>query len=132
MTKILGREPAVFFAFVASLLQASSLLFSLSTEWQGVVNAVIVALGGFATAKMVSVDAVLPALTGLLKAVFALLLSFGWHLSDNVQVGILTLVTAAGAFVVRQHVEAKEPPKPSRRPVACPCPLATGQAVAAV
>lgn len=108
--KILGREPAVFWALVATLLQSILLLFPLAVEVQGTANAVILAIAGFATAAMVSVDAALPALTGLLKAVFALVLSLGMHLPDTTQVGILAVVTALGAFLVRQNVVAKVPP----------------------
>lgn len=109
MRMILGREPAVFWAMVATLLQAVLLLFPLSVDVQGTANAVILALAGFATAAMVSVDAALPALTGLIKAVFALVLSLGMNLPDTTQVGILAVVTALGAFFVRQNVVAKVP-----------------------
>lgn len=109
--KILGREPAVFWAMAATLLQAVLLLFPLSVDVQGAANAVILALAGFATAAAVSVDAALPALTGLIKAIFALVLSLGMNLPDTTQVGILAVVTALGAFFVRQNVTASVPPQ---------------------
>lgn len=110
MRLILGREPAVFWAMTATLLQALLLLFPLSDDVHGAANAVILAVAGFATAAMVSVDAALPALTGLIKAVFALVLAFGISLPDTTQVGILAVVTALGAFFVRQNVTAKVGP----------------------
>lgn len=110
MNRILGREPAVLWALVATLLQSALLLFPLAVEVQGAANAAILALAGFATAAAVSVDAALPALTGLLKAVFALVISLGLHLPDTTQVGILAVVTALGAFFVRQNVTAKVAP----------------------
>lgn len=109
MKLIWGREPAVFWALVATLLQAVLLLFPLSTNVQGAANAAILAVAGFATAAMVSVDAALPALTGLIKAIFALVLALGLHLPDTTQVGILAVVTALGAFFVRQNVTSKVP-----------------------
>lgn len=113
MKLIVGREPAVFWAMVATLLQAFLLLFPLSTDVQGAANAAILAAAGFATAAMVSVDAALPALTGLIKAAFALVLALGMNLPDTTQVGILAVVTALGAFFVRQNVVA---PVSARRP----------------
>lgn len=106
MKLIWGREPAVFWAMVATALQALSLFLPLTESQQGLVNAVIVAGAGFATAAMVSVDAALPALAGVIKAVFALLLGFGLNVPDTTQVAVMALVTAVGAFFVRQNVVA--------------------------
>lgn len=103
---VVKREPAVFWAMVATLIQAGTLLIPMTAEVQGVVNAAILAAAGFATAAMVSVDAALPALVGLIKAVFALVLGLGIQLPDTFQVGILAVVTALGAFFVRQNVVA--------------------------
>jgi len=111
MNRIFGREPAVFWGLVATLIQSIALLFPLTSEVQGAVNAASLALAGFLTAAMVSVDAALPALTGLLKAVFALVLAFGVNVPDATQVGILAVVTALGAFFVRQNVTAKIGPR---------------------
>jgi hypothetical protein len=113
MKLIFGREPAVFWGLVATLLQSVALLLPLNEAAQGAVNAATVALAGFLTAAMVSVDAALPALVGLLKAVFAVLLAFGTSIPEATQVGILAVVTALGAFFVRQNVVAKVGP-PSR------------------
>lgn len=104
--KIVGREPAVFWAMVATLAQALLLLAPWSDEVHGALNAAILAAAGFATAAMVSVDSALPALAGVIKAVFAVVLAFGLSVPDNLQVGILAIVTAAGAFLVRQNVVA--------------------------
>jgi hypothetical protein len=113
MKLIWGREPAVFWGLVATLLQAIALLLPLTETAQGALNAATLALAGFLTAAMVSVDAALPALVGLLKAVFALVLAFGVHLPEATQVGILAIVTAFGAFFVRQNVTAKVPARRS-------------------
>lgn len=115
MRLIWGREPAVFWGLVATLLQAVALLLPINAVAQGAVNAATVALAGFLTAAMVSVDAALPALVGLLKAVFALLLAFGTHVPEPTQVGILAVVTALGAFFVRQQVTSKVDASGSRK-----------------
>jgi hypothetical protein len=117
MRKIFGREPAVFWALAATLVQALFLLVPWSDEVHGVVNAATLAAAGFLTAAWVSVDAALPALIGLLKAVFAVVLAFGVDFPDTTQVGILAVVTAIGAFFVRQNVEAKVGPAPSAHPM---------------
>lgn len=108
--KILGREPAVFWGLAATLVQALLLLFNLPEGVQGAANAATLAAAGFLTAAAVGVDAALPALVGLLKAVFALVLAFGVVLPDTTQVAILAVVTAVGAFFVRQNVVAKVQP----------------------
>ena len=115
--RILGREPAVFFALVATLIQSVLLLFDLDPQVQGAINAVVLAAAGLCAAAFVSIDAALPALTGLIKAVFALVLAFGVELPDSTQVGILAVVTALGAFFVRENVTAKVPPKVVPEPV---------------
>lgn len=113
--KILGREPAVFWGLVATVAQALLLLLDLDPGVQGAANAVLLGIAGFLTAASVSVDAALPALTGLLKAAFALILALGVDLPSTTQVAILAVVTAVGAFFVRQQVVAKV--QPSLRPV---------------
>lgn len=104
--KIVGREPAVFWAMCAAVLQALSLYLPLTEGQQGLINALIVTAAGFATAVMVSADAALPALLAVTKAVIALLLGFGLHFPDAVQVASMALITAVGAFLVRQNVVA--------------------------
>lgn len=107
--RIFGREPAVFWAMLATLLQAVSLGFGLPEATQGLVNAVLVAAAGFATAAMVGVDAAFPAFAGLLKAVLALLLGFGVQVPDRWQVMAMATLTALSAFFVRTQVTAKVP-----------------------
>lgn len=107
--RIVGREPAVFWAMVATLVQAVLLLFPWSDETHGVVNAAVLAAAGLATAAYVSVDAALPALVGFIKAIFAVLLAFGLHLPDTTQVAVLAIVAAVMAFFVRQNVTVPVP-----------------------
>ena len=110
MRSILGREPAVFWNMCASVVMAVLLLFPWSDEVHGVVNAAVLAVAGFATAAMVSVDAALPALAGVIKAVFAVLLAFGTDVPVSAQVAILAVVSAVGSFWVRQQVTSRVGP----------------------
>jgi hypothetical protein len=104
---IWGREPAVFWNMVATFVMAVLLLFPVDEHLHGLLNAAALAAAGFATAAMVSVDVALPALTGLIKAVFAVVIAFGMNIPESTQVGILAIVAAAGAFFVRQQVVPK-------------------------
>lgn len=104
MTKVLGREPAVFWALVAGVLLALLQLFPLPTEVAGAANALVLAAAGVLTAFAVASDKALPALAGLIQAVFALFLSLGTPVPDQIQTGILALLAAVGAFFVRQNV----------------------------
>lgn len=102
--KILGREPAVFWALVAGVVLALLQLIPMPSEVNGALNAAVLAAAGLITAAMVATDKVLPALVGLLQATFAVFLAFGSPVSETVQTGILTLVAAVAAFFVRQNV----------------------------
>lgn len=111
MRLIWGREPAVFWAMVATLLQALLLLVpNVNATVHGAANAAILAAAGFLTAAWVAVDAMLPALTGLIKAIFALVLALGMNIPESTQVGILAVVAAVFAFLERQNVTAKVRP----------------------
>lgn len=125
MRTVFGREPAIFWAMVAAMLQGVSLLFGFEPEVQGLVNAALVAVAGFATAAMVSVDAALPALVGLIKAVLALVIGFGIQIPDTTQVAIMAVVTAVAAFWVRAQVVAPLPAVQSR-PVGAHAPFKPG------
>lgn len=104
--KILGREPAVFFALVAGILLAVIKFVPFTPEVSGALNAVVLAGAGFATAATVSAERALPALVGLVQAVFAVFLAYGSPVPESTQTGILALIAAVAAFFVRQNVEA--------------------------
>jgi hypothetical protein len=106
MKKIIGREPAVFFALVAGLVLAIIQLTNVPVPIMGALNGLVIAGAGLATAAMVDVDRVLPALVGLVGAVFAVFLAYGSPVPENTQAGILALITAGAAFFVRQNVVA--------------------------
>lgn len=108
---IWGREPAVWLALIAALIQGvSGFFYNLTDEQQGVLNAVAVAVLGLVTAFAVKGDYVLPAILGFVKAVFALGLAFGAHWSADKQSLVMVLITAAFAAFVRQSVVAPVDP----------------------
>lgn len=107
MNKILGREPAVFWSLVAGVLLALLQLIKMPTEVNGALNALVLAAAGVATAIAVASDKVLPALVGLVQAMFALFLSLGTPVPETTQTGILALLAAVAAFFVRFSVDAK-------------------------
>lgn len=104
MKKILGREPAVFWSLVAAVLLAVLQLVPMPHAVNGALNGVVLAGAGVATAVMVSVDKVLPALVGLVQAVFAVYLAFGTPVAETTQTAVLALLAAVAGFFVRQNV----------------------------
>jgi hypothetical protein len=104
---IWGREPAVWLALFAALVQGvSGFFFHLTDDQQGVLNAVAVAFFGLVTAFAVKGDFLLPGILGMVKAIFALGLAFGAHWPADKQSLIMVLITAAFAVVVRKNVVA--------------------------
>jgi len=108
--KIFGREPALVLAFISSMIAViSALIFPLTDEQQGVLNAVVVALFGFITAALLAKEKLVPAIVGLIKAVIAVAISFGLHLTPETQGLVLTLVATAAALWYRPQVVASVP-----------------------
>lgn len=102
-----GREPAVLTAAVVSALQFLSLLLGLHPDVQGYVNGALVAVGGVVVAAALgTVEGVLPAALGAIKAGFALVLALGVHWPDTYQVVAVGVVTVLGSLFVRQNVNA--------------------------
>jgi hypothetical protein len=105
--KILGREPAVVIALVATLLQVlASLGFGPNAVVQGAVIAVLTAAAGVVTAFKVHSDKALPALLGAAQAGFALLLALKYNVDADVQVAVAAAISAAFALFVRTQVTA--------------------------
>lgn len=108
--RIFGRDPVLIMAFISSAIAVlSSIWLHLSIEQQGVLNAAVVALFGFIAAVMLSADKAVPAIVGLIKAVVAVAIAFGLHLSPEVQGLIIALVAAGAALLVRPQVTASVP-----------------------
>lgn len=116
--KIFGRDPVVIAALLSAALQAINMFWLHWTSGQtAAVNAAIsVVLMGLAAA-FVSVDALLPLLTGVAQALVNVVLVFGVHWSAD-QVGSITaFVTALVAiWGVRPQVTAVVGPDGQRVP----------------
>lgn len=104
----MNREPVVVFqALVVPILMALSLVFGFTEETQGIVNATLLAVGGFVAALGVSVRSALPLLSGLVKAVLALLAAFAVDIPSNWQVALLSVVAVVTAYFTQSQVVAK-------------------------
>lgn len=117
MNRLIGREPVMVVATVVAALQAVTLFFNWTPEVTGSVNAALVLIGGAVSAALVSVDAALPLLTGVGKAVLSVVMAFGVHVPDNIQVGVMALLTVLAGLAVRGAVVAPVPASLSAAPV---------------
>jgi len=105
------REPALFLGLVSSVVMMLGPVFhiKLLTDQQTAINAVAAALVGIITSFSVAKDGGLALIVGLLKAVLALGLAFGWKLDPAEQAIIMTVVTTLAQFFVRTQVTASVP-----------------------
>ncbi|MEV6633865.1 hypothetical protein AB0M54_24250 [Actinoplanes sp. NPDC051470] len=107
----LSRDPAFYVGLAAAAIQFFSLFVTeLSGGQQAALNAVVVALAGFATALWVRRDGQIAALVGVAQAVVSGVLYFGIDLSAERQASIMALITLVAAAFVRTQVEAPAPP----------------------
>jgi hypothetical protein len=104
----LNREPIMIWqGLVVPALMAASLALGLTVELQGLVDAAVLALGGFVAALGVSARAALPLLSGLVKAVFALVLALGVDVPAHWQAAVMGVIAATVAFYTQSQVVAK-------------------------
>jgi hypothetical protein len=105
--KIFGRDPVLWLALVAAVVQfASAFFFPISVDTQGVISAFAVAIVGVIQAVVVRDGSAVPAITGLFKAGIALSLAFGLKLAPEQQVEIMLMVQAVLSLLVRTQVTA--------------------------
>lgn len=100
--KVFGREPAFWVGVLEALiaLLVTFNLSGLSTEQAGLWVAVIVAVGGLATAWATR-DTALAALVAVVKAALVLGVAYGLHVTQE-QIGLIAaLVTTFGAGWLR-------------------------------
>lgn len=107
----LNREPALLWigavpAIVAALV---AFVFSGDPTVQGIANAATVAVVGAITAFVVKSDNLLPAITGAIQAVIALVVAFGAHWDATQQAMLVTALGVVAAIVVRDRVTAPVP-----------------------
>lgn len=105
--KIFGRDPVVFSNLVAVFIAlVSSFVFHWDSAVQGVVNAAALAVAAVVVWWKVSYEKGLAALVGASKALMALALAFGAHLTGEQQSTLLAFVAMAVAFWLRGQVSA--------------------------
>jgi hypothetical protein len=116
--KLFGRDPVVIAALLSAALQAINMFWLHWTSDQtAAVNAAISVVLMALAAAFVSVDALLPLLTGVAQALVNVVLVFGVHLSAD-QVGAITALVTAGIAIVgvRPQVVARVAPDGSLVP----------------
>jgi hypothetical protein len=107
--KWFGRDPVWYTnLFAAAVMGLSTFLLPLTKDQQGGLNAVALALAGAIIAWRVS-DGQLALVVNLFKALVALGLAFGLHLTQEQQLVLMTLVTAVGSGFIRTQVGAPAP-----------------------
>lgn len=101
-----GRDPAAVVetavAVALGLIMAFALPLDLSNAW----SAAVVGVGGLVTAAWVAREKLLPALTGAIKAVFALVVTLGMDLNPSIETGLILAASALVTFFVRTQVVA--------------------------
>lgn len=107
----LRREPALLYlGLLAPVVQAlAAFVFAVDPAVQGAINAAAVAIAGAVTAFLVKADNLVPAITGALQAVIALVLAFGVDWSSEQQASLMVALGAVAAFLVRDRVTAPVP-----------------------
>jgi hypothetical protein len=107
----LRREPAMLWIGAAPAIVAAlaAFVFSGDPAVQGGVNAAAVAVAGAITAFLVKSDNLLPAITGAIQAVIALVVAFGAHWDATQQTLLVTAMGVVAAIIVRDRVDAPVP-----------------------
>ncbi|MFE1949936.1 hypothetical protein ACFW9D_05640 [Streptomyces sp. NPDC059524] len=112
---LLGREPAVWSALVAVLVQfVAAFVVDVNADVQTGVNVTAAALLGLLVAFKVH-DGQVAALTGFTQAAIALGMNLGLDWSADKQAAAMAIVTVVAQSFVRTQVTA---PVPARQPAA--------------
>jgi hypothetical protein len=118
--KIFGREPVYLLAVAAIVLKlAAAFGLNVSADQQAVINAVLAAAVGVASAIVLKTGAAGAAILQFAQAALALFVGFGLDLSANQQSLIMSGVAAVLALVLHREVQAPVPTLPleQRSPV---------------
>lgn len=102
------REPVQIAGLFAALIQlVSSQFIALTSQQQGTLNAVVVAVLGFVVAASVSEEKAVPAVAGLIQAVLSCVLAFNVPgITPALESAVMAFVAAGSAFFVRTQVTA--------------------------
>jgi hypothetical protein len=110
MNKVLayiGREAAQIAAILSGAIQLIAALgLGLTVDQQGSLNALIVIVLGILTALAVNAEKAAPLIAGFVQALMSVALSFGFHLSVQVQSSVMVFVAAVVAIWLRSIVTA--------------------------
>jgi hypothetical protein len=107
------RDPVWYTNLVAAIvIFISTFVVELTSDQQGTLNAVALAIAGLVAGWKVS-DGQLALVVNLFKVLIALAISFGLHWTPEQQMVIILLVTAIGSAFTRTQVGAPVPPPPS-------------------
>jgi uncharacterized protein (DUF697 family) len=105
-----GRDPVWYTNLFAVLVMAASTFgLHLTPEQQGGLNAVMLGLSGVVISVQLRSEGQLAMAVQLVKALIAVGLAFGLHLSDDQQFVLVSLVTAVGSGFLRTQVTAPVP-----------------------
>lgn len=109
--KWFGRDPVWYTNLFAVLVMAvASFGLHLTADQQGALNAAALAVAAIIIAVRLRSEGQLAVAVQLMKALIALGLSFGLHLSPDQQFVLVSLITAVGSGFIRTQVKAPEPP----------------------
>ena len=109
----LKRDPVWYTNLFAVVVMAvATFVLPLTLGQQGALNAVALAVAAIVVAVRVG-EGQLALVEGLFRALIALGLSFGLHLSPDQQFVIMSLVTAIGSGFLRTQVVAPQPADPT-------------------
>lgn len=104
-----SREPALYLFLVATAVRLfSAFVVDVSTDTQAVVNAAATAIASLIVAVWVRRDGQVPAILGVVQALIALAVGFGFDLTAENQALIMTFVGGLAAAFVRSSVTASE------------------------
>jgi uncharacterized membrane protein YoaK (UPF0700 family) len=102
-----ARDPVLTLNLVAALIYGASLIFAnLTVEAQGWLNAIAVLVLNLIAAGFVRAEEWVPIVTGLFKALFALIIALGLHWAPESQAATMLLITAVLAFIARTQTVA--------------------------
>jgi len=105
--RIFGREPQWWAAlFGAIVIGVSTFIFPLTADEQGVLNSVVLAVIAIVVAVAAKSGTSLALVVNLTKALLALVIAFGLHLSPDAQAAIMTIVMAVGSGFLRTQITA--------------------------
>lgn len=112
--RFLSRDPVWYLnLFAALVMGVATFVLPLTENQQGTLNAVAIAVAGLIVAWKVG-DGQLALVVNAFKAIIALAISFGLHLTPEQQMVVMTVVVAVGSAFTRTQVTAPVPAIPIR------------------